>query len=248
MNRSVTDRSMWLVRLSLALLVLFLLAFGLARADSTYVSLQGEFYFEYPEDWVQVDYLTVDYYLNAVGADSSAFQYDAVFAANKPGRRFHDNEYVIVTVEPVGNLTQRERDSVVAELADSDPQWDKQNHTVTVIDEDPTSPKASMFVMKFYNKGLAQFYFFAPDSTFADYQPVFNRMVASFSTENVSAMLPKEEVRLADPDRTTGAAPAESVAEESDSGASWLPFGGIAAVIIVVIIVLARSRKKSAQA
>lgn len=214
-----------------------------AQADSTYVSLRGGFYFDYPDDWAQVDYLTVDYYLRALGADSSAFDYDAVFAAKKPGGRFHDHEYMILTVEPVGTLTRRQRDSIVAELADVNPQWNKQTNVVTVVNDDPASPKTTMLTMKFYDKGLAQFYFFAPDSTFGAYRPVFDEMVASFSTENVSAMLPKEEVKLADPDRI---ATGDEEASEDESGESNLIWYATLAVIIILMIVIMRKKRARA--
>ena len=49
-------------RLTVLLLVVFMAATSSTMA-ANYVSYTGEFFFAYPEDWVQMDYLTVDAFL-----------------------------------------------------------------------------------------------------------------------------------------------------------------------------------------
>jgi hypothetical protein len=229
------------------LLVLFVIAavcWAGEVAAVPYVSLRGQFSLDFPDEWAQVDYLTVDYFLQAMGVDSTAYNYDAVFATNKPGQ-FHDNEYVIVTLEPVGELSRRQQDSVVAELSGVTPQWNRAAGLVTVANEDPTSPKSSYFALKFFDKGIAQFYFFTPDSTFARYRPVFDEILATFSTENIDTKLPREQVKLADPKKIEQAARAGS--EDDTSRRSLLPFGvtGGSVVIIIILLMVARRKRRS---
>lgn len=215
-----------------------------AAQAAPYVSLRGQFSVEFPEEWAQVDYLTVDYFLQAMRVDSNAYNYDAVFATNKPGQ-FHDNEYVIITVEPVGELSRRQQDSVAAELSGVNPKWDRAAGLVTVANDDPTSPKSTFFALKFYNKGIAQFYFFTPDSTFARYRPVFENILASFSTENIDAKLPREQVKLADPGKVKDAVGSGS--GDTSSSRRFLPFGvtGGGVVIIIILLMVARRKRRA---
>ena len=226
------------------LTLLFVVGLSGMCAAAPYVSLKGQFSVDFPDDWAQVDYVTVDYFLRAMGADASAFNYDAVFAVNKPGQ-FHENEYVIITLEPVGQLSRRQQDSVVSELSGATPKWDRGNSLVTITDKDDTSPKSNFFALKFYDKGIAQFYFFTPDSTFDRYLPVFQGIVNSFSTENIGSKLPREEVKLADPNKIKEAAKAGP--EDDSSGNTLLPFGvsGGGLFIIILLIIIARRKRRS---
>ena len=243
-QRPVQRQTGRLVSRLFVLALLFLLLLGTAAQAAPYVSLRGEFSIDLPDDWAQVDYLTVDYFLRAIGADSAAYNYEAVFATNKPGQ-FHDNEYVILTLEPVGTLSRRAQDSVVADLGVASPKWNRETGLVTVASDDPTSPKSSLFALKFYDKGIAQFFFFTPDSTFARYRPAMDQILASFSTENIETKLPREEVKLADPKKVEDAA--RSGAGDGASDRSLFPFGiaGGGIVVIIILLTVVRKRRRS---
>ena len=63
--------------------------------------------------------------------------------------------------------------------------------------------KRSIFIKKMYDKGVAEFYFFAPLETFESSKEVFKNIVMSFSTENVNQALPTEELIVAEFDDDT---------------------------------------------
>ena len=127
---------------------------------------------------------------------------------------------MILTVDTVGELKEWQIDSVLIELAGafgrlvkynpvSDfladpepgiPSYDTVTQTVTILNEIPEQQalKMNLLVMKFYERGIATFYFYSPDSLFETSKFLFKRIVTSFSTENVEDALPKEQLKVAD--------------------------------------------------
>ena len=252
-------------RLSLFILFVALSAAfsaGQAGAVQTYVSLNGGFYVEYPDDWYQVDYLTFEAYLVETGADVSTFDYEAVFAQDKPGM-FDRHAYLILAIDTIGALNLQQRDSVLDEmneLFDEDiqytpsessiaslktgaPIYDRESQTVKILNDIVDRGqvvKKNVYAMKFYDKGIAHFYFYAPDSIYTEVQPTFQNIVSSFSTENIRAKLDQEEVQLADPDR---------IAEDGgDPGWKiYLPWIVLVLAIIFVVIRFINRKKKASQ-
>ena len=221
MLRNRINRAYALGRLATCLLLL-LLVFAVSAQANTYVSLKGKFYIEYPDTWGQVDYLTTDYFLSMSGAEMEDFDYDAVLALNVVGA-FHDNAYLLLSVEPTGKLRRRQVDSVLNEMKEifgedvvyspldlgttdihsSAPVYDRSKGLITVLNditEGQTVVKKSLYAMKFYEHGMAHFYFYCADSLYEEYQPVFESMLKSFSTEDFRSKLPREELTLVDPD------------------------------------------------
>jgi hypothetical protein len=95
-------------------------------------------------------------------------------------------------------------------------------------------------VTRFYNKGLVNFYFYAPDSTFESVASDIEAIVSSFSTEDIESHLPKEKLTLADP--TTPSKDSDALGGKVSS---WVPWaGGAAIVIILVVLRLRRGKKK----
>ncbi len=203
--------------LILTLSMIFLAAVGLV-ASVNYVSLNGEFYITYPDDWYQVDYNTVDYYLSSIQANRESYQYEAVFAERK-SIPFHTGNYLILTLEKVGKLDNRQVDSILADLdsvfaegrkhfpsgnllSDLKPNilyYDRANSTITLLSEmtdDNQILKKNIWVMKLYDKGIANFYFYSPDSVYEASKTVFNDIVSSFSTENIGQAMPKEQLKI----------------------------------------------------
>lgn len=247
-------------RIATAIGLLFVVALAATVSAHVYVSLNGGFYVEYPDEWWQVDYQTVDYYLSQLQADPETYNYDAVFSARKIPP-FYDHEYCILTVDTTtGEFSRRERDSVVADLGDlfgetinyrpiqesfaalqvDDPSYDRDRQLfvrLSDVGDDQEGFKKHLYVIRFYERGTAHFYFFAPDSTFDQYRPEFYNILASFSTENIDSHMPKESVKLADPDKV------QSTSDGSGANRTWL-FGAPIGFIVVLIIVMASRRKK----
>jgi hypothetical protein len=187
---------------------------------ATYVSLNGEFYITYPDDWEQIDFNTVDLFLSRSNAEASMFDYDAVLApsASSP---FFSGEYLILTVEKAGELSATQVDSVLdifsntftsgityvtsenltADLESDVPRYDPTSKVVSVLNDiyqGQEAVKKNLVMMKFYNQGIATFYFYSTDSLFETSRKTFEAMVASFSTDNIESVLPREEVKVAD--------------------------------------------------
>ncbi len=234
-------------------LILTLLISSNAAAD-TYVSFKGKFYIQYPEDWVQVPYLTADMFLSRSGSDPTALNYEAVFAP-KSSSPFFAADYLILTVDTAEWLYDYQIDSVVDEmtktfgkdmeyfpswdqptdLKSNTPVYDKSNKILTVISDVVAGDrivKKNLMVKKFHDKGVANFYFYAPDSTFEQSKKVFQGIVNSFSTENVSQAVPKE----------VGKVSGDSNTNKISFRQMLIPIGAALLILIVLLIRLRKAR------
>jgi hypothetical protein len=201
-----------------ALAILVLIMTVPAINARTYVSLNGKFYIEYPDDWEQIDYLTVDIFLANRSAEKEMFEYDAVLApsASSP---FFEGDYLIVTLELTGELSQKQIDSIFRDMSDQSgivhvesddflkdlkadiPSYNKASKTIALLNDiyqGQEVHKKNLVMMKFYQEGIATFYFYSNDSVFETSKNIFKDIVASFSTENIEAALPKEDLKVAD--------------------------------------------------
>ncbi len=242
---------LWPVILILAVLTLA----GTATAHD-YVSSQGRFYIWYPDDWRQVDYTTVDYYLSNNQADQEAYNYDAVFAPDTSAP-FYSGDYLILAVDTVGELSTKQIDSVVndygnvfgkkvsrlstaeffSQMKPKSTNYDPDTKLLALLNDIPSDSgevRENLWVLKFYDKGIAYFYFYSPASLWPQSTTLFEKIVTSFSTENIEARMPRENLKLAE--------------IESDGGGSgWTWYWSalvIAIVIVIIIIIIAVTRKR----
>ena len=230
-----------------------LLIFGVVSAKN-YVSLSGRFYVDMPEEWDKVDFKIVDEYLQRNKVGLEGFYYDAVFAP-KSNEPFYHGNYLIITYEIKNELNNDQIDSVLNEisrvfgndvkyfpaadyltnLSSNTPVYDKNQKVVYVINDvtqKSESFKKNLLFYKFYHRGIAKFYFYSPDSLFQESKPIFEKIVSSFSSENIEEALPKEDVKVADIDTPK---------EDDSSNSSWI---AIFIALIVVVIAVARKKKK----
>ncbi len=238
------------IKLLCGILILSVLSSGKAAAG-TYVSFKGKFYIEYPEDWIQVPYLTADVFLKKSGSDPSSLNYDAVFAP-KTSSPFFANDYLMLTVDTLEWLYDFQIDSIVDEMSktfgkdmqyfpswdqptdlqSNSPIYDKKNKIITVINDIVSGDKVvkkNLMVKKFHNKGIANFYFYSPDSTFEKSKLVFQGMVNSFGTENVAQAIPKESGKVSGTEK-----------DKLNFRQMLIPIGS---ALIILMILLARLRK-----
>lgn len=248
---------------SIGLLVVtavLLLAAGVVNAG-TFVDLKGDFYFDYPEDWMEIDHRVVDLHLRANQAGETTLDYDAAFAP-KVSSPFYSGAYFILTVDTMSSAdAERSIDSVLndmnakfgkrvkyypvadflADMKSNAPSYDADKKTINVINdivEGDVVVKRHLLVRKFFERGLASFYFYAPDSLFAQAEPTFNKVLASFHSGGAEAMLPKENLKVADLGDVSKKPPVDD-----DSTVSR--FGIPTAVLVVLgIIVLAGYRRR----
>lgn len=230
---------------------------------ATYVSLNGQFYITYPDNWEQIDFNTVDLFLSRSNAEPYMFEYDAVLApsASSP---FFAGDYLILTVEKCGELSPTQVDSVLeifgntftsgityvtsenltADLESDVPRYDRGRKVVSVLNDifqGQEAVKKNLVMMKFYDQGIATFYFYSADSMFETSRQIFEDMVASFSTENLEAMLPREEVKVADIETD---AEGNLKTGDSDSNPYFLPVAVFLALVVVIIAIRAKKKKQ----
>ena len=229
-----------------------LLIFSAVSAKN-YVSLSGRFYVDIPEEWEKVDFKVVDEYLQRNNVGLEGFYYDAVFA-NKSNKPFYNGNYLTITYEIRNELNDKQIDSVLNEMSrifgnnvkyfpvsdylvdlnSNTPVYDKDQKVAYVINDitqKSESYKKNLLFYKFYHRGIAKFYFYSPDSLFNESKSIFEKIVSSFSSENIEEALPKEDVKIAD---------IETAKEDNDSNSSWIP---IMSALIIIIIVIARKKK-----
>ncbi|MCH9025341.1 MAG: hypothetical protein IH931_08415 [candidate division Zixibacteria bacterium] len=229
------------------IIAIFFLA-SVNLSAETYVSFKGGFYFEYPENWIQIDYNTADLFLSRSATDPSSMEYEAVFAPAESSP-FFAGEYLILKLDTLEWLYEYKEDSIVEaveaslgqkllktsvwdHLADTNsmvPVYDTENKII-FIQSDLTQGieiiKRSIFIKKMYDKGVAEFYFFAPLETFESSKEVFKNIVMSFSTENVDQALPTEKLKVAEFD--------------DDSDDSRTIMIALAAALLIIIAVIVR--------
>jgi hypothetical protein len=185
----------------------------------SYISLKGKFYISYPDEWAEVDYRLVDAFLYRSRPDTTIPEYDAVFA-RKTARDFFSEDYCILTVDTIGNLTNAQIDSVLVIYAGSFDAQLKQKPFPKSVDEPENNvfffdilkrtavlyrvmtelgsdTRVHLLVLQFYERGIASFYFYSQESQFNTTKDIFKNVVNSFATENISERLPKETLKVA---------------------------------------------------
>lgn len=240
-----------------------LLAAAATAQAGTYVSLQGNFYFEYPEDWLHLDHKIVDKYLLAANAGEPLFEYEAAFSPITQVPFFTGPYFILEVDTATGGFTQKQIDSVLTEmgrlygkdvkyfpvadfLADmksNEPSWDAETKTISVVSdivERGEILKRHLLVHKFYEGGIATFYFYAPDSVFEDAEQIFNNVLASFHYGDVESMLPKENLRVADLDLDEEGKPVRQPDAETTR---WLPWALLVVVVVILGYRIARRRR-----
>lgn len=251
-------KTCWRGSLGCALVILLtVLSAATFAADNTYVSFKGGFYFAYPEDWYQVDYNLVDVFLTRNKAERPVMDYEAVFAHTR-ATPFHAGKYFILTVDTLPEVGKKQIDSVceiltatfgrgfkyypvgdlLANLKSGPPSYDPAESLVTIVNQvlDSNRPlKRNIIMMKFFEHGIASFYCYAPDSVFQEAAQTFREIVGTFSTQDLQAVIPKEDVEVADinpPGEPGGGLP------------TWA-YLLIAVAAILVVVTLVRLKKTS---
>jgi hypothetical protein len=247
-------------RLAAGLLTVLLVSAMAPTADAkSFVSFNGKFHITYPDTWEQIDYRSVDFHLSQSNSNPELLRYEAVFSPTSE-RPFYEQPYLLLTVDTMGELIGGERDSAIASIArgfsgkiDSlisgdlfadlrpdTPKYDPQSRTLAVqteIHEGRVTVKRNLLVIRFYEQGLANFYFYAPDSLWQKALPEFAQIAKSFAVGAPQATTPKESVKVANLEREDSTA---------SKPRSWLPFGGAFIVIIIAIMVAVRRRRRQA--
>ncbi len=234
----------------LSALVLAVILTTAVLAD-TFISYNGKFNITYPETWEQVDYQTADYYIRQA---SGGLDYEAVFAA-KDSPSVFEGVYVILTVDTSGALDQPQIDSAIGvimetfgrslkemplasfatDLTETTVGYDPDNQFLAVLSdvtEEGAAPRKNILVQKFYDGGMANFYFYAPDSLLQGGLASFSEMLASFSTGTVRT--DTEPVKVADVESR----------QSSGSSSNVIMYSGLVVILLCIVLVRVRQRRR----
>jgi hypothetical protein len=229
---------------------------ALAATAGTYTSWKGGFRVDYPDHFEQVDYATADAYLRAHRAGRTVLDYEAVFA-DTAAHPFAAGQYFIVTVDTLAEMSERVIDSTLGELrrtfgedikyfpvADltanlksAAPSYDAKKRMASVISNITQGDeilKKSLLLTKFYDGGIASFYFYSPVESFKEGIDVMQEVVASFSTENLGRA---EPVKVAEVDTSL-----EEPGGGNGAFSLILPIGAVVIVIVVLVVILKRKK------
>ncbi len=239
--------------LGLALAFVLILVLVVSGLAGDFTSFRGKFHIAYPEGWSQVDYQTANYYMKQTG---SAAEFEVILSAETEATVF-EGIYMILTFEPTGELDQQQIDSVVevvtnsfdrkllnispdafiTELHTNNIVYDSGNSRLAVttkLVEDNNLVRMNMLAMQFFDQGIANFYFYSPDSLFEGHLEDFKSIVNSFAT-GAAVKKSSEPVKVA------------NLKDDDDSGvpvAVWV--GAAVAIGAAIITNRKRSRKKKA--
>ncbi len=248
---------LWTKLIVVAALVLLA---GMAQAK-TYGSFGNGFYFTYPDDWQQVPYNTVDDYLSRNNAGNPLYNYDAAFAPDSSDP-FFANEYLIIYVDTVGPFSDKQIDSTLEKLSETfgegikyfpvgdfltnvvsnEPNYDKDSKLVSIVNDiksNDGSVKKNLIMMKFYEKGIAYFYFYAPEKSFETAKTTFEKMINSFGSGDVAKAIPKESVKVADIKMDKSGRPIVSGSRIP----VLIPILGVVILLVIIVIIVARKKR-----
>lgn len=188
-------------------------------AGEVFIDWKAGYYIEYPDDWYQVAYTTVDFFLASQNIDRRQFEYDAVLA-QKSEKPFFEMPYAFLSYQPVGQLNSSQIDSVLRTISSeygrkyvegslksgvpkfnlSQPVYDKSLGAVVVKSRVTSeyTDKVLLEMWKFYEKGIAIFFCYAPKEMYNDARPIFLSILNSFSTRDVEKVASEDSVRVVD--------------------------------------------------
>ena len=242
--------------LAATIIVLVCLGLSVFASDHTYISFDGEFSLNYPESWQQVDHRIVDAFLVRNDAGRSTLDYEATF--NLLGYSpFWKGPYFILSVEADGPYSDTQIDSVLqsmsrtfgkgvkyfpvanfmTDMESNSPVYDRERKIISVasdVVEKGELLKKHLLVMKFFEKGMASFYFYAPDSLYDSSSTVFHGILETFTYGNIDSMLAPESLEVVD---------ADDISQDSD-GVFGMPLAVLVGLCIVTVVIIARRKKE----
>ncbi len=241
------------------LVVLIVLAlWGAFAGDAgakNFVSYNGQFYLSYPESWEQIDYRSVDFFLTQNNADPNLLKYEAVFAPVTE-RPFYEEPYLLLTFDSSGELIGRTRDSAIAAVAaafgqkadsvtfadvpsklQADlPLYVTDRHMMLVqtdLHEGRVVTRRNLLAVRFVQSGVANFYFYASDTAWANALPSFLQIAGSLTEGTTPPGTARESVKIADI--------STEPEQKSDIKRYWpIPSG----LVVILIAIMAARRKR----
>jgi len=234
-------------------------------ASNVFIDWRGKFKVSYPDSWRLVPYEDVDDFLLSLGIDPEFFDADAALAETTD-TLFEAGKYVLITLEEVGELNNRQIDSSLKEFAqtsgksgvvrkaifdqgynlpEGQPVYDASYKTAAVMATfgTPNGKEVLFDFRKYYNQGVAAFFCHAPHSDAPGAYDEIYEIIKSFSIEDLHEAAPASDVQIVDlsereePDTESDAADGE-ISGSEDSNMGSILIAVIAVVILAAAIVV----------
>lgn len=238
------------------IIVLSVLATTVAAKE--YVSLNGGFYITYPDSWTQIEYQTVDLFLSRNDADSAAYLYEVVLAAN--AEKFFTDDYLIIRIDSIDNMSDRKRDSVlnyhslmydqpvkylsmdeiIKNIQPDIPYHDRATNSTVIYRPIPIpggKDKFNLIFFRFTDYGVVKFFFYSVNDQFETKKTEFSKIFNSFSTENIEAKLKGDEIKIADIDT-------KQEPKKENKSKYYFIFPGLGGFFIIMLIIIIGRKKK----
>lgn len=187
------------------LIIVFLVA-STAPAKQTFVDWRGGFYFDYPDDWYEIEYRQVNIFLGMQNVSRDEFDYDVALAL-KDTKPFWEVPYVFVSSFDTGKLTPADIDSAKKKISSEYgntckvgrwstgetaldlgfPVYDKTLNAIAVRDvfKSPEFSKMFLQMRVFHENGIAVFSCYAPNSIYNEVEEDFFKMALSLKTDDL---------------------------------------------------------------
>lgn len=203
----------------LLLCSLSLVIYPAPASAKTYINWNAGYYIIYPEDWYQVAFGTVDFFLNSQNVNPETYTYDAVLAqSGNPA--FFKVPYAFLHFQPVGELSDKEIDSALDKLSKEfghswtegslkdtnrnflmeHPVYDKSMKAVVIKSRitSEVTDKYMLEIHKFFKNGVFVLLGYSPKESYNEAKKIYLSMLQSFSDENLESVAPKDSFKIVD--------------------------------------------------
>lgn len=242
-----------------------------AETAGNYVNWGKKYYITIPGDWRQIERSNVESFLQLHGKNPEEVDFD-IFLCPKDASPFYSQAYVFISAEQLANSVSfadsiyagmgREFDKLINEAADAGPisrmksrvpVYDKSTQTITQVSELNTQGQNQIMtlVMKFYDYGIATFYYYTTADKYEGFKDKFKEISDSFSGEDLEEAAGVDKpniVDVSDINAQTNTSEAVQIAEE-DPGESKVifPLAITISLAMVALVVIRKRRQRLAK-
>ena len=248
------------------------LTFGISASTESaenYVNWGKKYYITIPDDWRQIERFNVENFLTLHDKDPKGIDFD-IFLCPKDAEPFYSQAYVFISADQLENSVSfadsiyagmgRDFDKLIDEMANvgpisrmksREPVYDKSTRTITQVSQlnAQGQDQVMTLVMKFYDFGIATFYFYTTADKYESFKDKFKEIADSFSDKDLEKAADGQKPNIVDMSdinaqaNTPGATPATG---DSDSRRIF-PWA-IAISLATVIFIVIRKRRRSVKA
>lgn len=251
-------------------LLTFTLCLGssaLADSAENYVNWGKKYYVTIPDDWRQIERFNVENFLILHDKDPKGIEFD-IFLCPKDAEPFYSQAYVFISADQLENSASfadsiyagmgRNFDKLIDEMAKAgpisrmksrEPVYDKSTQTLTQVSaiNAQGQDQVMTLVMKFYDYGIATFYFYTTEDKYESFKDKFKEIADSFSGKDLEKAAAGQKPKIVDVSdiNTQANTPGASQPGGGSESRPILPWA-IAISLAIVIFIVTRKRRRSA--